>query len=134
VERNDIAPVRLSVLLAVMSGISGLSTAQTPEAMYGEMQSTLEAAQEKMAALNSASSRIATQSALTVFSSIVPGGAWAGHAIGAAQAQAQQMEAARNIQQTMQQARELMAIMPQMLRGQRVIELAQMRNCAWLRE
>ncbi|HZO00375.1 MAG TPA: hypothetical protein VFB93_04180 [Burkholderiales bacterium] len=46
-------------------------------------------------------------------------------------AQSQQIEAAQNIQQRMQQAQEMIGIMPQMMRGQRVIELAQARNCEW---
>jgi hypothetical protein len=91
-------------------------------------------AQERAAALNAASAGMATQSALTLFSSIVPGGAWAGHAAAVAQAQAQQAQAATNIQQRMQQAQEMMGIMPYLMRGQRVIELAQARSCAWLQE
>lgn len=91
-------------------------------------------AEQRMAAMKDATSRVAAQMALTVFSSIVPGGAWAGQSIGAAQAQAQQAQAASNIQHAMQQAQELIGIMPQLLRGQRVIELAQARDCAWLRE
>lgn len=92
------------------------------------------AAQEQLAAMNAASAGIATQSALTLFSSVVPGGAWAGLGAAAAQAQAQQAQAATNIQQRMQEAQEVMGIMPYIMRGQRVIELAQARNCAWLRE
>jgi hypothetical protein len=174
-ERNGLAALRLSVLFAVLSGISASSAGQTPESIYRDMQSKLEAAQaeanrlgdeslscealetelvtsakqpavqsyvtksgaaaqEKASGMNAASSQMATQSALTLFSSIVPGGAWAGQAVGAAQAQAQQAEAASNIQQRMQQAQELMGIMPHLMRGQRVIELAQARNCGWLQE
>jgi hypothetical protein len=92
------------------------------------------AAQERAAALNAASAGTAAQSALTLFSSIVPGGAWAGHAAGVAQAQAQQAQAASNIQQRMQRAQEMIGIMPYLMRGQRVIDLAQVRNCAWLRD
>ena len=92
------------------------------------------AAQEKMAAMNAAAPSVAAQSALALFSSIVPGGAWAGQAAAAAQAQGQQAQAAANMQQAMQQAQEMMAIMPQLMRGQRVAELAQARNCAWVRQ
>ena len=38
------------------------------------------------------------------------------------------------MQQRMQQAEEMGGILPQILRGQRVIELAQTRDCAWMRE
>jgi hypothetical protein len=42
-------------------------------------------------------------------------------------------QAARNMQERMQQAQEMMGIMPYLMRGQRVIELAQARSCAWVR-
>jgi hypothetical protein len=90
------------------------------------------AAQQQYAALNAAKGRVATQTALTLFGSLVPGGAGAGLAGTAALAQAQQVEAAQNIQQRMQQAQEMIGIMPHIMRGQRVIELAQARNCDWL--
>lgn len=166
---------RISVLIALLGGIYASASAQTPGAMYGDLQSALEkaaagadrpgdgslncealedelvtvakapalqsyiakmgaVAQEKIDAMNAASKGMAAQSAITIFSSIVPGGAWIGQAAAAAQLPAQQAQAARNIQQTMQQAQELMPIMPQLMRGQRVIELAQARNCTWLRE
>jgi hypothetical protein len=56
------------------------------------------AAQERLAAMNAATTRGATQSALALFGSLVPGGAWAGLAAAAAQAQAQQAQAAANLQ------------------------------------
>jgi len=90
-------------------------------------------AQARLNAMNGASGQMATQAALTVFSSLVPGGAWAGHAAGVARAEAQRADAARNIQQRMQQAQEMMTIMPQLTRGNRVIELATARDCAWLK-
>ena len=90
------------------------------------------AAKEQMAAMNAARGRAATQTALTLFGSLVPGGAGLGLAGTAAMAQSQQLEAARNIEQRMQQAQEMIGIMPQMMRGQRVIELAQARNCDWM--
>ena len=93
-----------------------------------------EVGRERMQAMNEAAARAATQSAVTLFSSIVPFGGWIGHAAAAAQAQAQQAQAASTIQQRMQQAYEMMGIMPYFMRGQRVIDLAQARNCAWLRE
>ncbi len=91
-----------------------------------------EAAKQQQAALNAAKGRAATQTALTLFGSLAPGGAGLGLAGTAALAQSQQLEAAHNIQQRMQQAQEMIAIMPQMMRGQRVIELAQARDCDWL--
>jgi hypothetical protein len=52
-----------------------------------------------------------------------------GHSAAVAQAEAQKLQAARNIQERMQQAQEIMSIMPQMMRGDRVIQLGQARNC-----
>lgn len=90
-------------------------------------------AKEQMNALNAASGRAATQTALTVISAVVPGGRMLGFAGMAAQATTQQAEAARNIQQSIQQAQDLVVILPQLMRGQRVIELAQARDCAWIK-
>jgi hypothetical protein len=90
------------------------------------------AAQQQQAAMDAAKGRAATQTALTLFGSVVPGGAGPGLAGTAALAQSQQVDAAQNVQQRMQQAQEMIGIMPQMMRGQRVIELAQQKNCDWL--
>ena len=90
-------------------------------------------AKEQMNALNAASGRAATQTALTVISAVVPGGRMLGFAGMAAQASTQQADAARNVQQSIQQAQDLMAILPQLMRGHRVIELAQARDCAWIK-
>lgn len=92
------------------------------------------AAQARAAALSKASTGMAARSALTLFGSLVPGGAWIAHGVGAAQAQAQQAQAAGQIEQRMRQAQEMMTIMPQLMRGQRLIELAQSRACPWLAE
>jgi hypothetical protein len=91
-------------------------------------------AQEKMIAMNSAAAGMGAQAAITLWSSIVPGGAWAGYGANVAQAEAGKAQAARNLQQQMQLAQDMMTIMPQMMRGQRVIELAQRRNCPWLQD
>ena len=91
-------------------------------------------AQKKYAAMEAAAAGMAAQTAFSLFGSIVPGGGWAGHSAAVAQAEAQKLQAARNIQQSMQQAQEMMSIMPQMMRGNRVIQLAQARDCAWLKE
>jgi hypothetical protein len=65
---------------------------------------------------------------------MVPGGGGGGHSAAVAQAEAQKLQAARNIQERMQMAQEMMNIMPQMMRGNRVIQLAQARDCGWLAE
>jgi hypothetical protein len=92
------------------------------------------AAQQQVDAMNSAAGGMAAQSAITIMSSVVPGGAWAGYGANVAQAQAGQAQAARNVQQQMQQAQEMITIMPQLMRGQRMMELAQQKDCKWLRD
>jgi hypothetical protein len=164
-----------SLLIALLFGAAASAASQTPATTYGNLQSSLSAAeaaanrpgdeslgcdalqselvasakdpavlsyvaksgaiaQEKMAAINAAAAGMGAQAAITIMSSIVPGGAWAGFGAGVAQGEAAKLQAARNMQQQMQLAQEVMGIMPQMLRGQRVIELAQARNCAWIAE
>jgi hypothetical protein len=91
-------------------------------------------AQEKMAAMNSAAAGAGTQAALTIMSAVVPGGAWAGYGANVAQAEAARIEAGRNMQQMMQRSQEMMTIMPQVMRGQKVIELAQKRDCPWVKD
>ena len=93
------------------------------------------AAQQQIDAMNAmASGRTATQAAMTVFSAVVPGGAWLGHNAAVAQAESQRAQAETHVQRRMQQAQEMVGILPQLLRGQRVLELAQTRDCGWLRD
>lgn len=86
---------------------------------------------EQMRAINKASNT-ASQLALTIFSSVVPGGAWAGLAAGMAQGAVQQAQTVANVQQRMAAAKEMIGVMPHIMRGQRLIELAQTRKCAWI--
>ena len=74
--------------------------------------------------------------ASSIASMFVPGlGMFTGRAqAAAAQAQAAQasVEAARNVQQMEERMNDMMTILPQMMRGQRLMELAQARKCDWL--
>ena len=74
---------------------------------------------------------LTAQAAVTAFASIAPGGGWMGLAAATGQVAGAQAEAAQNIQQRMQLANEMVTILPQLMRGQRVIELAQARRCDW---
>jgi len=161
--------------IALLCAVSSAASGQAPATMYGDLQSSLSAAeaaanrpgdeslacdalqselvasakdpafqsfvaksgaiaQEKMAAMSAGAAGMGTQAAITIMGSVVPGGAWAGHAASVAQAEAAKAQAARNMQQSMQQAQEMMTIMPRLMRGQKVIELAQKRDCTWLKE
>jgi len=111
-----------------------LVAAANDPALHAVVAKHGEAAKQQMEAMKTAQGRAATQAALTVFGSLVPGGDWAVVAAAMAQAPAQRADAAANVQMRMQQAREMMPLMPQLMRGQRVVELAQTRDCAWLRD
>jgi len=54
------------------------------------------------------------------------------NAAAAAQAEQSAAAAARNIQQLEERMNEMMTILPQVMRGQRLLELAQGRKCDWL--
>ena len=93
------------------------------------------AAQKQVDAMNAGlAGRIATQTAITVIGAVVPGGDWLSHSAAVAQGEAQRVQAEGHIQRRMQQAQGMLAILPQMMRGQRVLELAQARDCGWLRD
>jgi hypothetical protein len=106
------------------------ATAQDP-AVTQYVQSSGAMAQQDAAAMEGASRQAATQTALTVIGSLGNVGAMAGMTGMAMQHQAQQADAMQNMQRRSAQMQQMMSIMPQMLRGQRIIELAQERKCAW---
>jgi hypothetical protein len=62
---------------------------------------------------------------------VVPGVDAAATAAMAAQAPAMQAQTQANVQARAQQAQSMTAMLPQMMRGQRLVELAQARNCDW---
>ena len=76
--------------------------------------------------------RVAAQTALALASGLVPGAGMAGFMAQAGQAQAQQAAAAKNVADSMRLSTEMMTIMPQIMRGQRLIELAAARKCDWI--
>jgi hypothetical protein len=84
------------------------------------------------ARMREAQAQMPVQAALTVFASLAPGGAWA--QIGAAQAQmpVQKEQAAQRVDRIRSDGQAMMQFLPQMMRGQRVIELAQRRGCSWV--
>jgi hypothetical protein len=90
------------------------------------------AAQRDQARLADAAAQAATQSAMTMIASMggSVGATIAGSAM-AARSSAQMVEARERMQERAEQTRQLAEILPQLLRGQRVIELAQERRCAW---
>ena len=109
-----------------------LVTAANDPALLAYVGRSGAVAKQQMEASTAASGRVATQTAMTIMSAVVPGAAMAGMPGMVAQGEAQKAAAAGNISQHMQQAQEFLAFLPQMMRGQRIIELAQARKCDWI--
>ena len=97
---------------------------------FTRSQGELYASEQKR--IESGKTDAALQAALTAFASIAPGGAWA--QLGAAQAQMpmQRAQAAESLRLRSQQATEMMQVLPQILRGERVITLAYAQRCDWV--
>lgn len=89
--------------------------------------------EEQMARMREAQGRQRAQIASSIFmgiaSSFIPGLGYAQMAQQQAQAAQMQREQQANMAQMMQMAEQMQTIMPQMMRGQRVHELAQTQQC-----
>lgn len=114
-----------------------VSAMQDP-AVQSAMAQQGEWAEGQMEAMNAARGRAQAQIGFSIFASIaasfIPG---AGHAQMAAQqamAAQQQRQVQQNTVQMMEHAQRMTTIMPQIMRGQRVHELAQARNCAFVQQ
>ena len=107
-----------------------MTTLATDPAMQARVQASGAAVQQRAPGQGAPSAGAAA--AMTLFSSMVPGADMAGLAAQAAQAQSQQAQAAMNMQSRMQQMQSMMANLPLMMRGQRVVELAQAKKCDWI--
>ena len=95
-----------------------------------EQQAKLKAAQEAHGS-GPSKGEIAAQMAMGFASGFVPGVGAGNMAAQAAQTQAMASQAAANQAAMAERMREMATIMPQMMRGQRLIELAQKRKCDW---
>jgi hypothetical protein len=107
-----------------------VAVAQDP-AFQAFVQKAGAAAQKDMAAMEAAKGEIAAKTAATMVASMVPGAAMGHMMAGAAEAQAKQAQAAERVQSIMSQGQELMALMPTLMRGQRLIELGGAKSCEW---
>lgn len=88
-------------------------------------------AQQDMAQMQAAQSEIAAKSAATVIASMVPGAAMGHMMASAAENQAKAAQGAARVQARMAQGQQMMAFMPQLMRAQRLLELAVGRKCEW---
>lgn len=95
-------------------------------------------AEEQMRRYNEARGRAQAQMGVGLFmglaGSFVPGLGYAAMAQQRMQAAQQQRDAQRNMAEMMEMSERMSSIMPQLMRGQRVHELAQARQCEFLQQ
>jgi hypothetical protein len=89
------------------------------------------AAEQDIAQMQVSQGEIAAKSAATIMASTVPGAAMGHMTASAAENQAKVAQGAARLQSRMAQGMQMMAFMPQLMRGQRLIELATARKCEW---
>jgi hypothetical protein len=88
--------------------------------------------QQKAMAAAAAKPGANPQTPAALISGLIPAGGWADLMAAQSQASAQAAQMAPNLEKTKQQMNDLLTIMPQLIRAQRVLELAQNRKCQWL--
>jgi hypothetical protein len=98
--------------------------------LQAHLQSAGMAAQQDQAA-QAEKGQVAMQTVQTIIASMVPGAGMATISAAAAAAPTQQAQTAERVQSRMAQAQQMMVIMPKLLRGQRLIELASAKKCEW---
>ncbi len=107
-----------------------VSIAQDP-AFVAHVKAAGVAAEQDMAKVQAAQGEIAAKTAATAIASMVPGAAMGHMVANAAENQAKVAQGAARMQSRMADAQQMMAFMPKMMRGQRLIELATVRKCEW---
>jgi hypothetical protein len=107
-----------------------VATAKDP-ALQAHVETAGAAARRDMAAMEKAQAEIAAQTATTVAGSVVPGASMGAMAATAANAEAAKARGAERMQSKMAQTGQMMASMPALMRGQRLMELAVAKKCDW---
>ena len=82
-------------------------------------------------AMKAAEGQVAVQKFRTVMMAVMPGAGFPGMASAQAQAQARGAAGMSQMADRMKQTQQMMAMMPLVMRGQRVIELATAKKCEW---
>jgi hypothetical protein len=108
-----------------------VAIAQDP-AYLAYVQAAGVAAQKDMAQMQVPASEIAAKTAATMAASMVPGAAMGQMMASAAENQAKAAQSAARVQSRMDQGQQMMAFMPMLMRGQRLVELAAVRKCDWI--
>jgi hypothetical protein len=107
-----------------------VAVAQDP-AFQAYVQAAGVEAQKQMAQMQVPQSEIAAKSAATAIASMVPGAAMGHMTANAAENQLKAAQSAANVQARMAQGQQMMAFMPKLMRGQRILELATQKRCVW---
>jgi hypothetical protein len=107
-----------------------VAVAQDP-AFLAHVKAAGVAAEKDLAQMQVAQSEIAAKTAATAIASMVPGAAMGHMVASATENQAKVAQGAARMQSKMADAQQMMAFMPKLLRGQRLLELAMVRKCEW---
>lgn len=109
-----------------------LVTTMNGPAIQGYAARSGAAAQKDYEALQKGNATMTGQMAATIAASLLPGAGFAQLAAAQAQAPLQAAQAAQRVQTRANQMNELVAILPQLMRGQHVLELAATKQCPWM--
>lgn len=109
-----------------------ITEAMTDPALTAWTETAGVAAQRDLAAMQSAQAAVGVgQTATGIAGAFIPGADAAAIAAAAAQAQAAQPRAEERMQQQIQQFEQVTTIMPQLMRGQWLVELGGQKKCDW---
>jgi hypothetical protein len=104
--------------------------AQSPE-FLAHVEATGAEAQKQQEAMQTPKGQIAVQTFRAVIMSTMQGAALPGMAHAQAQATAQGAKGMKLAQERMERAKKMTSMLPMLMRGQRVIELASGKGCEW---
>lgn len=100
-------------------------------AINATIEAASAAAQSQTAAMQKSQAPVAASTAASAAASMAPGGQWAALGTAMAQAEAAKAGAGGRMQQNLALAQGAMDMMPKLMRGQRLVELAAAKQCGW---
>lgn len=103
----------------------------TDPALHAQVGQAGAQAQEDLEAMKQARAGVAAQTATTAAGALVPGADMAAMAAAVAQAESSKAAGARRMPSRMAQAGQWAELMPNLMRGERLVQLAVAKNCAW---
>jgi hypothetical protein len=105
--------------------------ASTDPALQAQVSEAAAQAEKDTTVSQAAQGEIASQTATTVAGAVVPGASMAAMLATAANAEAAKARGAQHMQSRMAQAGNMLTLLPSLMRGQRLMELATEKKCAW---